>query len=430
MSQNPPGFQQPPYQQKKKLNLEEMLTNLPSNTKPNPRKQLNAINVQDEEGFIEPEPEPRQKTVVSRDQGEEMGLKEVQEPFSSSSRRPIHVDQRLQIEELDEWRTHAPRTHDKSKLRQDELNTFPNQLKVGDKVLLDAADPHIVTTKLNEEIPLKVLSIFPFGTVEVSHPKFGTFKVYNVIFTRKENRCPYFKEKEGNVIFLESYRGNSPPFPTIPHWAQEELFQILQARPLIAGRCIYWDAVEQCTIHCLLHLKTLTLAAASPYALPTTPEYERALALSTLTTPTFYGVCRTVSIGPYVTRLARHFGLLNTAAQESSLTLIGQMSSQGISSTLSMRMIEKCRGTYPPQYRLANLLRRRPMRTLLMMSPHSTRTHRLSHHHPLVQFMRRLHMLTSLSTSLDSSSSVFNDLITLMLPYSRFLYRAPKLIIA
>ncbi|KAK5812363.1 hypothetical protein PVK06_027792 [Gossypium arboreum] len=60
-----------------------------------------------------------------------------------------------------------------------------------------------------------------------------------------------------------------------------------------------------------------------------------------------------ISIGPYVTRLAQHFGLLNTAAQESSLTLIGQMSPQGISSMLSMRMIEKRQGNYPPQYRLA-----------------------------------------------------------------------------
>ncbi|PPR85100.1 hypothetical protein GOBAR_AA35592 [Gossypium barbadense] len=60
-----------------------------------------------------------------------------------------------------------------------------------------------------------------------------------------------------------------------------------------------------------------------------------------------------ISIGPYVTQLVRHFGLLNTAAQESSLTLIGQMSPQGISSMLSMRMIERRRGTYPPQYRLA-----------------------------------------------------------------------------
>ncbi|KAK5793704.1 hypothetical protein PVK06_034857 [Gossypium arboreum] len=59
-----------------------------------------------------------------------------------------------------------------------------------------------------------------------------------------------------------------------------------------------------------------------------------------------------ISIGPYVTQLARHFGLLSPAAQESSLTLIGQMSPQGISSMLSMRMIERRRGTYPPQYRL------------------------------------------------------------------------------
>ncbi|PPS11304.1 hypothetical protein GOBAR_AA09334 [Gossypium barbadense] len=51
--------------------------------------------------------------------------------------------------------------------------------------------------------------------------------------------------------------------------------------------------------------------------------------------------------------LARHFVLLNTTAQESSLTLIDQMSPQGISSMLSIRMIERCRGTYPPQYRLA-----------------------------------------------------------------------------
>ncbi|KAK5825931.1 hypothetical protein PVK06_020816 [Gossypium arboreum] len=48
-----------------------------------------------------------------------------------------------------------------------------------------------------------------------------------------------------------------------------------------------------------------------------------------------------ISIGPYVTQLARHFGLLSTTAQASSLTLIGQMPPQGISSMLSIRMIEK-----------------------------------------------------------------------------------------
>ncbi|PPS00218.1 hypothetical protein GOBAR_AA20447 [Gossypium barbadense] len=119
-----------------------------------------------------------------------MSPKEAHESFLSSSRGPVHGDRRLQIEELDEWRTYKPRTHDKPELRQTELNTFPHQLKVGDKVLLDAAVPHIFTTTLNEEIPLTVLSVFPFSTVEVSHPKFGTFKVNN---TRLK---PYFDEND------------------------------------------------------------------------------------------------------------------------------------------------------------------------------------------------------------------------------------------
>ncbi|PPR95470.1 hypothetical protein GOBAR_AA25203 [Gossypium barbadense] len=130
-----------------------------------------------------------------------MSLKEVHEPFSSSSRGPIHEDRRLQIEELDEWQTHKPRIHDKPKLRQNELNTFPNQVKVGDKVLLDAADPHIITAKSNEEIPLTVLSIFPFDTVKVSHPKFSTFKVNSIRLK------PYFDENDsGNEEYklLES----------------------------------------------------------------------------------------------------------------------------------------------------------------------------------------------------------------------------------
>ncbi|PPR90239.1 hypothetical protein GOBAR_AA30445 [Gossypium barbadense] len=118
----------------------------------------------------------------------EMSLKEAYKSLSSNSRGPVHEDRRLQIEELDEWRTYKPRTPDKLNLRQNELNTFPNQLKVRDRVLLDAADPHIVTPTPNEKILLTVLSIFPFSTVEVSHPKFGTFKVNN---TRLK---PYFDE--------------------------------------------------------------------------------------------------------------------------------------------------------------------------------------------------------------------------------------------
>ncbi|KAG8496918.1 hypothetical protein CXB51_008149 [Gossypium anomalum] len=349
-SQNPLGFQQPPCQQEKKSNLEEIYPNssqcsLPSNTEPNLREQLNAINTQGEEGSVEPEPEPREGIVVSKgeerlvnkrkldeashvelnavssavlqnklpnklkDPGsftipflvgsldvnnaladlrasikvmpykmfkqlglgkpkqtrmsiqladktirfprriiedvlvkidkfiflvdfvvldieedsntplilgrpflatakrllmlaqvnsrfvwemkqspfkltilathqklKEMSLKDVHEQCSSNNRGPIHEERRLQIEELDEWRTHKSRTYDKLKLRQNKFNTSPNQPKVGDKVLLDAVDPHIVTTKPNEEIPLTVLSI-SHSAVEVSHPSRGTFMV-------------------------------------------------------------------------------------------------------------------------------------------------------------------------------------------------------------------------------------------------------------
>ncbi|PPR89960.1 hypothetical protein GOBAR_AA30724 [Gossypium barbadense] len=93
----------------------------------------------------------------------EMSMKEVHEPFSGNIRRPIHEDRRLQIEELDEWRMDKSRTLDKPNLRQNKLNPFPNELKVRDRVLLDATDPHIVATTSIEEIPLTVLSIFPFG---------------------------------------------------------------------------------------------------------------------------------------------------------------------------------------------------------------------------------------------------------------------------
>ncbi|PPR99086.1 hypothetical protein GOBAR_AA21580 [Gossypium barbadense] len=131
---------------------------------------------------------------------QKMSLKEAHDSFSSISRGPVHEDQRLEIEELDEWRTHKPRTPEKSKLRQNEPDTSPNNLKVGDKVLLDATDPHIVTTTPNKEIPFTVLSIFPFGMMEVSYPKFGTFKpcdmaVVEPTKTTREYHTPVWKNR-------------------------------------------------------------------------------------------------------------------------------------------------------------------------------------------------------------------------------------------
>ncbi|PPS19897.1 hypothetical protein GOBAR_AA00656 [Gossypium barbadense] len=82
---------------------------LPSNTKTNPKEQLHAIIVRDEERLVEPKPEPRQESMV----------------------------------------------------------------------LLDKTNPRIATLELNANgtTPFTVLNVFPYGTVEVNHSKFGTFKV-------------------------------------------------------------------------------------------------------------------------------------------------------------------------------------------------------------------------------------------------------------
>ncbi|PPR87719.1 hypothetical protein GOBAR_AA32969 [Gossypium barbadense] len=191
-------------------------------------EQLNTIAIQDEEGLVA---KPKSEPVVS----EEISSKDTHEPCSIHNKESTHEERRLQIEDLDEWLTFKSRKQDKPKLRQNELNASPNQLKVGDKVLLDAADSHIDTTKLNKEIPLTVLSIFPFGTVDLSHLKFGTFKVYHVVFTMKESLRPCFEEKEGNVIFLGSYHGNSSPFLAVSHWAPRRTFPDSTSQTLGSG---------------------------------------------------------------------------------------------------------------------------------------------------------------------------------------------------
>ncbi|PPS09397.1 hypothetical protein GOBAR_AA11253 [Gossypium barbadense] len=130
-----------------RLISERTQVSFPSNTESNPREQINTITIQDEEWLVAPELEPKQETMKSR-------------------------------------------TLDKSKSSQDELNTSPNQLKVRDKVQLDATYPQITTFEPNEEIPLTVLSNFPYGTVEVIHPKFGTFKSKNVSPTQDSIKFP------------------------------------------------------------------------------------------------------------------------------------------------------------------------------------------------------------------------------------------------
>ncbi|PPS18050.1 hypothetical protein GOBAR_AA02524 [Gossypium barbadense] len=135
-----------------KLISERPQGSLLSNTESDPREQLNAITTHDKERLVEPAPELRQGIVVSQDKGE-----------------VVHNNQKL---------THILRTHDKPKPHHNELTEAPNQLKVGDKVLLDGADPRIATSEPNGVVHLTVLNIFPYGTVEVIHPKFDTFKAH------------------------------------------------------------------------------------------------------------------------------------------------------------------------------------------------------------------------------------------------------------
>ncbi|PPS10149.1 hypothetical protein GOBAR_AA10494 [Gossypium barbadense] len=344
--QNPQGFQQPPYQQEKKPNLEEMLSkflsvsethlqnteialknqqaliqrletqigqlskliserpqgSLPSNTEPNPREHLNAISTQDKEGFIAPELELMQETVVSKGKSEKLSFKEAHEPCSRNDRGHIHEERRLRIEELDEW--------------------------------------------------------------------------YHVIVKRKENRPTYFEEEEGSVLFRGPNRENPSPSPTISPKAPGRTVPNTSGPNLNYGplhRLDYRADIPRAHDGTMLNVPSSDHNDKCWHTLaPSTASYNPSrskasvlppsLASSTPTKSTSYGACRkgtssTLPISSPLLFSTRRSdigkGLLNTAIQESSLTLIGQMSPQGISSMLSMRMIERRRGTYPLQYLLA-----------------------------------------------------------------------------
>ncbi|KAA3486804.1 receptor-like protein kinase FERONIA [Gossypium australe] len=123
--------------------------------------------------------------LVAQHSLQETPQKNVIEPRSSSyeKNRATHAERRLQIDELDEWWTHVkekPRIHDaKPKRFHNEHKDGTNQFKVGDKVLLDKIDHRNANSELITigDTPFTVLNVFPYGTVEVTHSDFGTFKV-------------------------------------------------------------------------------------------------------------------------------------------------------------------------------------------------------------------------------------------------------------
>ncbi|PPS08110.1 hypothetical protein GOBAR_AA12533 [Gossypium barbadense] len=268
------------------------------------------------------------------------------------------------------------------------------RLMVGDKVLLDAADPRITIPEPNEEIPLTVLSTFPYGIVE-----FLTSTILNKSWnagllkpTRPgtwacirpyENRARFFSNRGCDKVATTVQYGrwqNCQNNTGVRHCQNQYVHG-----PMYTGvgeaneaRHIRGHPHTQRTRECAEC--TMLSSRGKKIAVPVSKKRKRAVSSSGLTTEIRHPFLQSmvnghvidlayfialairhqmerhrrgvISIGPYVTQLARHFRLLNIAAQSSSLTLIGQMSLQGISSVLSMRMIEKQRGTYPPQYRL------------------------------------------------------------------------------
>ncbi|PPS00289.1 hypothetical protein GOBAR_AA20379 [Gossypium barbadense] len=332
---------------------------MPSNTETNPREQLHAITMRDEEGLVESRFETRLKAVVSNGKDEmnhgtqeplselilrvgddtiklqacdstkissnqddclnsvnsrnimaqtsfrETPRKNVMELHSNPSHknRATHEERRLQIDKLDEWRTHVkekPKAHDESKQHHDERKNETKQFKVGDKVLLDEKDPRIATSELNANrvTPFMVLYI-------MTNPK------------GKKVAIPSSKKQKETTFSSSSTTEIRHPFLQLPPGPQEELFQILRARPLGVGRCIDWAVLE--TVHLADLLDSLITDSDGGIRRP-----------------------RNSSIPPW-----------RSMAQSSTLTLNGQISPQGIQSMFYMRMIEHHHGFDPPQYRLA-----------------------------------------------------------------------------
>ncbi|KAA3474964.1 Transposon Ty3-I Gag-Pol polyprotein [Gossypium australe] len=96
--------------------------------------------------------------------------------------------------DMDEGSEKKPKNHDEEpKQRYDEHVMRTNQFKVGDKILLEKADPRISPSKLesNGSTLCTVLNVFPYDTVEVTNSELETFKVNN---TRLK---PYF---DNNIV--------------------------------------------------------------------------------------------------------------------------------------------------------------------------------------------------------------------------------------
>ncbi|PPR83946.1 hypothetical protein GOBAR_AA36763 [Gossypium barbadense] len=178
-----------------KLISERPQGSLSSNTESNPKEQLNEIS-----------------------------SKNLHEPCSSNKKGPIYEERRLQIKELDEWRTHKPMTHDKPKPRHDEFNIAPNQLKsrqfIPNLTLLRFSNPHGQAHGR------------AFGRANTTRGdmavRYGRVKIRYIMSNRgKKTTVPASKKRKGATSSSGPTAEIRHPFLQFPLGPQEDLFQIL-----------------------------------------------------------------------------------------------------------------------------------------------------------------------------------------------------------
>ncbi|PPS13016.1 hypothetical protein GOBAR_AA07627 [Gossypium barbadense] len=229
-----------------KLISERPQGSLSSNTESNPKEQINAITIQDVKGLVAPKPESKEKNCGN-------SYKNAYEPCSNNNKGPIYEERRLQIEELDEWRTQKLRIPNKLKLSQDEY--------------------------------------FPYGTIEVIHPKFGTFKlIAGMMSGNSSHRLDYTEERckpmytgLGEANEARHSRKTRPCAPThpsntgvdrmsdTPKFKNRETYgQKLRHTGVSHGR-VPQNLYKPLSIHHLSPQKSQTLAAVTLHALPPTP---------------------------------------------------------------------------------------------------------------------------------------------------------------
>ncbi|PPR97499.1 hypothetical protein GOBAR_AA23167 [Gossypium barbadense] len=219
-----------------------------------------------------------------------------------------HEEQMLQIDELDEWRTHVNeklRVHDaEPKQNYDEHMDGTHQIKVGEKILLDKTNPRIVTSELNASGSTQFTAALEQARLADDVRTFIAIALWDRFFSIIN---PTYMELTLEFCFF--YRG--------VHECQE-LPPSTSAHPLHPSRCWAKLTLSQ-TLYDASRLKATSLSLA---------------------------------LWPYMIRLTRYFGLLDTPEKFSTLTLVSQMSPKRISSMIHMRMIEQRRGVDPPQHRL------------------------------------------------------------------------------